>query len=875
MLSPNEVTPNAMRHKFRDLRVYASTEWLADNKKKYRQVFDRYETSYVYAELSFYNKSFDIDDWDVTISIKCFSLKKGRKELCDLQFERKVSKYDHIFYLREGWGNKKIGAFWKRGTYFWEAYIDGIKVATKYFYIEDTGNTFLSHDNYMRLRSVKLYEGPFDDLPVEERRYYRTFSDQETRYIYTELQLENLQKENAWYAEVLVKFYNGARELKGQTIRLQRIEKDVDTFEITANWGSNIKGSWKLDEYTAEVIFMDKLLAVMPFSVASHFEEGNVGVFLPGQANPLLQPIITDEDGETFEAVIQKLDDLVGLTAVKNKIREHAEYINFINLRRMKGFKEEGELSIHTVFMGNPGTGKTTVAKMLGRLYKKMGLLSRGHLHEVDRTDIIGEYIGQTAPKVRDAIEKARGGVLFIDEAYALARQGDDGKDFGREVIELLVKEMSGEGNRDLAIVVAGYPKEMTSFLDSNPGLRSRFKVMFEFPDYLPQELLRIADYSASRKEVRFSKEARERLHELLTGAYRKRNRTFGNARYVNDVLDQAKINLALRVMRQPLPSALGRDELDLLLPEDFNFIDAAKPLPQIPINNKELDAALLELDALVGMARMKADIHETVKLVRFYREVGRDVLGQFHLHTVLVGNPGTGKTTVARILTKLYKALGILERGHLVETDRQGLVAGFVGQTAIKTTEKLDEALGGVLFVDEAYALADANNRAGGDFGSEAIQTILKRMEDRRGEFFVMVAGYPSNMEAFMKANPGLRSRFDKTLRFDDYLPEELFDIALQMLAQDRLIATEEAQVYLKQYFQFLYDYRDRYFGNARAVRQSIKDLVKQHTLRLSLISAENRTPEVLGTVTLLDVQSLKMDKNAERLDTNKSIGF
>ena len=137
--------PTFIKFKFRDLKAYCSTEWLSDNKKKYRQVFDRYETTYVYAELSFYNKLFDDEDWNVKINLKCYSLKKGRKELCDLNFDRKVSKYDNIVYIREGWGNKKFGAFWKKGTYYWEAYINGQKVSTKYFYIEENGEKPLIH----------------------------------------------------------------------------------------------------------------------------------------------------------------------------------------------------------------------------------------------------------------------------------------------------------------------------------------------------------------------------------------------------------------------------------------------------------------------------------------------------------------------------------------------------------------------------------------------------------------------------------------------------------------------------------------------------------------------------------------------------------
>jgi hypothetical protein len=162
--------PKSSNFKFRELKVYASTEWLADNKKKYRQVFDRFEITYVYAELSFFNKLFDKEDWEIDVELKCFSLKKGRKELCSLPFKRKVSKYDPMVYIREGWGNKKEGVFWKKGTYYWEAWVEGEKVATKYFYVEDAGTDNLEGGNgYLSVHSLKLYEGPYDDVSEDDR----------------------------------------------------------------------------------------------------------------------------------------------------------------------------------------------------------------------------------------------------------------------------------------------------------------------------------------------------------------------------------------------------------------------------------------------------------------------------------------------------------------------------------------------------------------------------------------------------------------------------------------------------------------------------------------------------------------------------------
>jgi SpoVK/Ycf46/Vps4 family AAA+-type ATPase len=313
----------------------------------------------------------------------------------------------------------------------------------------------------------------------------------------------------------------------------------------------------------------------------------------------------------------------------------------------------------------------------------------------------VGEYIGQTAPKVKDAIEVARGGVLFIDEAYALARSAEDTKDFGKEVIEILVKELSN-GPGDLAVIVAGYPKEMKTFLDSNPGLRSRFKLTFEFPDYLPQELNQIAIYACQEKEVTLSLDATDMVNQLIIDAFRSRDRSFGNARFVHDLVDKAKIQLGLRIMADANARTLPAEALTNITADDVARVRLSpkKPLPVIPVDENLLHEALKELDALIGMDNIKKEIRDLVNLVRFHRSNRRDVLGRFHLHTVLVGNPGTGKTTVARILTKIYRALGVLERGHMVETDRQGLVAGYVGQTAIKTTERVEEAMGGVLFM-------------------------------------------------------------------------------------------------------------------------------------------------------------------------------
>lgn len=857
--------------KFKELNIYTSTEWLANNSKRYRQVFLSDETNYIYAELSFYNKEFDQSNWTINVKLNCYEVGK-KKALCSLEFNKKVSKHDNIAYIREGWGNKKLGSFWKKGTYYWEAWIEGEKVASKYFYIEDYDSDWESFETKrLELLSMKLYEGSFDDIPKAKRKYYKVFNGEDTQYIYSEMVFNNKENRKDYNVEIFLKFYNQARELKGEVSKIVKLKSKDDKVPVTAGWGSNIKGSWRTGKYTAELIILDRLVAVLPFEIDYENVEGSENMQLfKGDKTLSIDPDLEVE--QSYEEVLEKFSSLIGLESIKKQINDHSNYIKYLQLRKRRGLQEEDEINIHSVFTGNPGTGKTTVAKMMGAIYKHMGLLSKGHVHEVDRSDIVGEYIGQTAPKVKKAITRARGGVLFIDEAYALARTNDDSKDFGREAIEILVKEMSTQKG-DLAIIVAGYPKEMDHFINSNPGLKSRFKHNFEFPDYMPQELIQIAAYAAKQYGVFFSKASKAKLDELIIDAFRNRGKNFGNARFVFDLVEKAKVNLGLRVMKLDSPEKLSDRTLNQIILEDVNEISIgnAKVKPLIPVDRILLETSLAELDELIGMENIKKEIHELVDIVNFHKSSGKDVLNNFFLHTLFIGNPGTGKTTVARILAKIYKALGLLERGHIIETDRQGLVAGYIGQTAIKTNERINEAFGGVLFIDEAYALSNFNGLQG-DYGNEAIQTILKRMEDNRGEFFVFAAGYPDNMEIFLKANPGLRSRFDKVLKFEDYSAHELLKIADTMVDKNGYFLSKPAQDELFEILTDLHSARNKYFGNAREVRKIVHDLIKNQNLRKAHDDVNSRS--AANEIIIDDLKQISAHADSD-LFRKESIGF
>ena len=304
--------------------------------------------------------------------------------------------------------------------------------------------------------------------------------------------------------------------------------------------------------------------------------------------------------------------------------------------------------------------------------------------------------------------------------------------------------------------------------------------------------------------------------------------------------------------------------------PED----EAVSPAPsrdesksEEPPEEKEpsLEELLAELDGLCGLAKVKEDVKGLINLVKVRKlrqEAGLPV-PPMSLHLVFMGNPGTGKTTVARLLSKIYHAVGVLSKGQLVEVDRSGLVAGFVGQTALKTQEAIDKALGGVLFIDEAYALANQDNA--NDFGREAIEVLLKGMEDHRDDLIVIVAGYTDLMGNFIHANPGLESRFNKYFYFEDYDGGQLAEIFRSMCKKNGYELDEAADKAAAEAFQVLYERRDENFGNARDVRNVFEAAVASQANRVAAMDAPEKKDLMALTVADLDLEDEKENSEKE----------
>lgn len=897
------------RYKLKSLNTFAWDRTIS-NLKKFRKVFDRNEINYLSVSLEFYNKLFDEEDWKTKVTFKAFSMDGDKKkdELCSSTKDYEVTKDQNILMYEYGWGNDEYGKFWTKGDYMWEVYVDEVLVGTTKFRIEAVGKVTTDNNPYFEIVSLKTYEAPKGDVKEEDRVYLKQFSKKGSRYVMAELKLHSKLTYN-WSCELFFNFYDDTGLLVGVADIHNVITPDKNDDEIsiiTAGWGNADGDMWIHDNYRIEVVFMDNVVAMIPFKVGekeverlSEFEalinEEVSQFYEPSIYDDLLdktlQNAMTEEDVDTkteekkptketevdnrpLEEILHDLDQLIGLKNIKSKIREYVDYVSYLQHRKEKGIDESDEINLHSVFTGNPGTGKTTVVKLLGSIYKAMGILSKGHVLTVESNDLIAGFVRQTGENTKKIIEKARGGILFIDEAYMLYKDGAP-NDFGPEAIAALITEMS-DGPGDIAIMVAGYPKEMDSFINSNPGLKSRFRNYYHFNDYTPTELVDIAKFAAKKKDVILNKDAEIKLKKIVTNAYRKRDHTFGNARLVYSMVDEAKMNLGIRLVREHDPKELTKELLTIIQEKDIEDL-AEKGLTErlkLEVDTALLDEALGELNALTGLTKIKQEVQELIRLTRYYRDLDRDILKAFSMHSVFLGNPGTGKTTVARIIGKVYKALGLLERGHVVEADGGDLIAGFVGQTSIKTKEIIKKAMGGILFIDEAYAITESSSKSGSaDFGKKAIAALIKEMEDHRGEFGLIVAGYTDNMKRFLETNPGMKSRFDRTFHFLDFTEEELWEIAVNMFAQRGLKVDKEASKHIKTYIGHLYQNRSKFFGNARSIRKMVEKTNRNQELRMANLEKDQRTAKKMETIVLEDVK--EFDKSQIETSGRPSVGF
>lgn len=553
----------------------------------------------------------------------------------------------------------------------------------------------------------------------------------------------------------------------------------------------------------------------------------------------------------SVEEVMKELDGFVGMNSVKEAVRRIAGEIAAQKRLVELGEDAESLTRFNFVLTGNPGTGKTSVARIFGKIFKALEVTSTEEIVELVPKDILSQFQNESARKMDDAITQAMGGVLFIDEAYDLDPMDSAGKSTsqeGRKAVLTLMTRMEKEAGK-FVVVCAGYPKEMEAFMNSNPGLKSRFSHFIQIDDYTADELLEIYERTARSKKYNFTladDAVRARALRMFQNMVAMKDDKFGNAREVMKKLDQTKNNIKNRLWSLPgeqwTPEVLQAAHTAFL--EDIPFEEPRKI---------SVDECLEELNRLIGLEGVKTALTKLAHTINNEIESAREENRRPEIplgHYLFLGNPGTGKTTVARLMGKILYSMGALPTPHVKEVGKADLVGRYLGDTDAITSHVIDTAMGGILFIDEAYQLMSDQ------YGQSALQTLLTRLENDRGKFVCIAAGYTYEMQAFLGSNSGIPSRFPRQnwISFEDYTPDELFRIFEIFARKGGYTLDPLAENAVRGKLTMLYDKRGRTFGNGREAR-NLFDEVKGNLAARLAEEGGSHTPQERKTIMMEDV--------------------
>ena len=551
--------------------------------------------------------------------------------------------------------------------------------------------------------------------------------------------------------------------------------------------------------------------------------------------------------GNSSNDGMAELDELIGLGKIKTKVKD---YLNAIKLasRRMEMGLPTNMPRLHMAFLGNPGTGKTTVAEIIGKVFASWGILSGGRVIRTEKSQMVGQYIGETEFKMTNLLARARGNILFIDEAYQLVEDAGDRKDFGRIVMNSLLTEL-GKDNLDMVVILAGYTAPMKKLLESNEGIESRFPNVFNFEDYTTDELVEIGRLMTRKQGFTLTEGAEKNMRAIIEEESDKPSPRFGNGRFVSNLLqNEILATLGARTAKLEHPT---KEDLSTILPEDVVIGKAQK---DVVFDDVAIDAALARLDALAGLTGVKTAIHNFVKSARYLHSIGEPYVGKGLLSWRFIGKSGTGKSTVAEIMASILKGMRLIANSHITEVKGERIFGAYDESEQV-LREAVKKSCNGLIFIDVDDSKFNDDRARYGRIVEQMLLKLKEMTVEAGGECALILAELDApNVDVAEQLSEAGVYEFDHTLIFKDFTADELYDILCYCLQKFEVTLTPEAEKHIRGYISNLCS---SIYANARTMKLMARAIYQKVILRES---EAGNVPEK-HVVELADVEMLKWD--------------
>lgn len=715
--------------------------------------------------------------------------------------------------------------------------------------------------------SSKMFELQ-DSLYSNKRNYLRQFDSSRTTFVAIEIKLQNsfFLKRDIYLSGTTIWYQDD--EVVGKNNFNLDIKEDWQIIEFVQSWGTPVPGFWKNGNCKVEIFLDDHLLTSNKFLLGDceiiELDENPYQWLDNSNKQNTSQPknvqLFDKQTVDSFSPFLfsNELNDFIGLKNVKQSLLDFTTYLNFVQERKQKGINVQENLTPHCIFLGNPGTGKTKIARILGKFYKSIGLLENGHVIEVDRSALVGEFIGATAQKTEQVIAQAIGGILFIDEAYSL-KPSNDLKDFGQEAIEIILKRMEDYRGKFI-VIVAGYPSLMNAFMNSNPGLKSRFTHTFVFEDYSAEELAEIYKQFASKEKYILSDDASEELINSLELVISRADKSFGNARFIRNIFHETKIQLSKRYQLLNYEER-NYSALSTIIRKDiiraFNVYN--NQAQNIRFNNKKIEKYLSDMNDLVGLDDVKLSVNKFLSSAKVdnLKKINGISSSSKNLNSIFIAQPGSGTSTIAKLLGKILKELNLIEFGNVIEID-SSLFYGMNNIESYFVIDKLFQESGGnIILINDAINTLRTKN----DFSDSLLQYFLKKLYLNQNKVSAILYSTREEIQELIQSFPVIENQFPNIFNFQEYSNRQLLEIGWKICKKKNYILDEGAWQLLYEIICAARAEVTKNFYNARTVNEILNQAIAAQENRI--LNFTNLNESDLMTLTYQDFEVLLTDRD------------